>query len=365
MNASAALLPDRSVLEVVGEDRLSFLQGLVTNDVEGLGEGEGRFTGLLSPQGKILFDFFVVSAGDTFLIDCPSELSRKPHKAPRALPAARQGDDCGRLGSLAGWRGLGRRRGRVGETNAALTYPDPRLPALGFRLLVRGSDQPAVLSKLCRLRSHAHRACGPRRRQGLRLWRRLPARGLLRPPSWRQLQEGLLCGAGSRVAHAASRHGANAGAGRVGGAAFAARRSGYPRRRLRGGKARLGRRPRKASRWRGWIASRKRWRRARPLRRAALPLNSPRQPGPAIRSTLSRREPRIERKRQRWPVPLPLGAQRRALHPLPRRGMGRSENARRRVLREADPGGFPVRPVLAHDPSQARGFPQGLRRVRA
>src|SRR6516164_4462809 len=75
MNASAALLPDRGVLEVVGEDRLSFLHGLVTNDVEGLAEREGRFTGLLSPQGKILFDFFIVSAGDAFLVDCPSELA--------------------------------------------------------------------------------------------------------------------------------------------------------------------------------------------------------------------------------------------------------------------------------------------------
>ena len=60
MNAKAALLPDRSLLEVAGEDRVSFLQGLVTNDVEGLSEGEARFTGLLSPQGKILFDFFIV-----------------------------------------------------------------------------------------------------------------------------------------------------------------------------------------------------------------------------------------------------------------------------------------------------------------
>ena len=75
MNASATLLPGRSVLEIAGEDRASFLQGVVTNDVEGLTEGEGRFAGLLSPQGKILFDFFIVSAGDAFLVDCPRELA--------------------------------------------------------------------------------------------------------------------------------------------------------------------------------------------------------------------------------------------------------------------------------------------------
>ena len=75
MTVNAATLPHRSVLEVAGEDRVSFLQGLLTNDVGGLSEGEGRFAGLLSPQGKILFDFFIVPVGDAFLIDCPGELA--------------------------------------------------------------------------------------------------------------------------------------------------------------------------------------------------------------------------------------------------------------------------------------------------
>ena len=75
MTFEAALLPDRHVIEVAGEDRMSFLQGLITNDVEGLPAGEGRFAGLLSPQGKILFDFFVINAGGTILIDCPAAVS--------------------------------------------------------------------------------------------------------------------------------------------------------------------------------------------------------------------------------------------------------------------------------------------------
>ena len=72
MNAKAALLPDRSVLEIAGEDRVSFLQGLVTSDVESLAEGEGRFAGLLSPQGKILFDFFVAPSGEALLLIAPA-----------------------------------------------------------------------------------------------------------------------------------------------------------------------------------------------------------------------------------------------------------------------------------------------------
>jgi folate-binding protein YgfZ len=142
MNAGAALLPDRSVLEIVGEDRLSFLQGLVTNDVEGLAERGGRFTGLLSPQGKILFDFFIVSVGDAFLVDCPSELAANLAKRLalyrlRAKVTIADVSDRWRVG--AAW---GEGASEWAEANAPVVYPDPRLPALGFRLLVLGSHQP-------------------------------------------------------------------------------------------------------------------------------------------------------------------------------------------------------------------------------
>jgi len=66
-----SLLSDRSVLLVSGPDASNFLQGLITNDLEQL-KGKGAiYAALLTPQGKILFDFIVVSVGgDTFYIDC-------------------------------------------------------------------------------------------------------------------------------------------------------------------------------------------------------------------------------------------------------------------------------------------------------
>ena len=57
-----AALTRRGVVSVSGEDAASFLGGLITNDVEALPEGGAGYGGLLSPQGKILFDFFVVKA---------------------------------------------------------------------------------------------------------------------------------------------------------------------------------------------------------------------------------------------------------------------------------------------------------------
>jgi hypothetical protein len=73
----SAELRDRGVLRVAGEDAASFLQGLLTNDVLSLEVGQARYAALLSPQGKILFDFLVLripaEAGAAFLIDCPAE----------------------------------------------------------------------------------------------------------------------------------------------------------------------------------------------------------------------------------------------------------------------------------------------------
>ena len=73
MHKKAAMLEDRGVIRVSGEDAASFLQGLLTNDVERLAPSEARYAALLTPQGKILFDMIVVRApGEepSYLIDC-------------------------------------------------------------------------------------------------------------------------------------------------------------------------------------------------------------------------------------------------------------------------------------------------------
>ncbi len=67
---TGGLLAGRSVLIVEGPDAAHFLHNLVTADIEGLAEGQSRYAALLTPQGKILFDFFVVREGDAFRIDC-------------------------------------------------------------------------------------------------------------------------------------------------------------------------------------------------------------------------------------------------------------------------------------------------------
>src|SRR5271156_2132763 len=68
-----ARLPDRGVLAVSGADRVNFLQGLVSNDVADAAPGRAVWAALLTPQGKWLADFFILSDGDRLLLDCERE----------------------------------------------------------------------------------------------------------------------------------------------------------------------------------------------------------------------------------------------------------------------------------------------------
>jgi tRNA-modifying protein YgfZ len=63
---------DRSVIRLSGEDVRGFLQGLVTNDLALLTADRPLWAGLLSPQGKALFDFILWADGEDVLIDCES-----------------------------------------------------------------------------------------------------------------------------------------------------------------------------------------------------------------------------------------------------------------------------------------------------
>jgi folate-binding Fe-S cluster repair protein YgfZ len=73
MTVFIASLPDRAVIEIKGEDTLPFLQDLVTANVTDLKPGQGVHSALLTPQGKILFDFFILATESGVLIDCAAD----------------------------------------------------------------------------------------------------------------------------------------------------------------------------------------------------------------------------------------------------------------------------------------------------
>jgi tRNA-modifying protein YgfZ len=66
---------DRRVLAVSGADRAGWLQGLLTNDVQNLAEGESRYAAWLTPQGRMITDMNVLARGDRLLLDVPATLA--------------------------------------------------------------------------------------------------------------------------------------------------------------------------------------------------------------------------------------------------------------------------------------------------
>ena len=70
MNTFFVTLQNRGLIQLEGPDRKTFLQGLITNDINKLEPGKILYACLLTPQGKFLHDFFLHEAGDAILLDC-------------------------------------------------------------------------------------------------------------------------------------------------------------------------------------------------------------------------------------------------------------------------------------------------------
>jgi folate-binding protein YgfZ len=66
-------LPKRSLIYIEGDDRYVFLQNLITNDINTLEKNPVLYSCLLTPQGKFLFDFFIIKADKYLIIDCEGE----------------------------------------------------------------------------------------------------------------------------------------------------------------------------------------------------------------------------------------------------------------------------------------------------
>src|SRR6186713_1408472 len=131
-----ALLLDRGVVKVAGDDARRFLNGLVTGDMAKVAAGKPCFAALLKPQGKIIADFIIAEApaedGGGFFLDCPRALA--PGLVEKLnfykLRAKVTCEDLSEvLGVMAVWDG-------AGATEYGLIYSDPRLPALGQRVML-------------------------------------------------------------------------------------------------------------------------------------------------------------------------------------------------------------------------------------
>lgn len=125
---------DRAVLRIGGGDAKRFLQDLVTNDLTAAGGGL-VYAALLSPQGKYLFDFFLVEDGDGYLLDVKAD--RAAALAQRLTMYRLRADVTIEAADLFVNRGLG-------EAPAG-AFADPRHPALGWRFYdAQKAGEPSV-----------------------------------------------------------------------------------------------------------------------------------------------------------------------------------------------------------------------------
>jgi folate-binding protein YgfZ len=128
-----AHLQSRAVIALEGADWRGFLQGLLTQDVETLAPGEARFAALLTPQGRLLYDLFVVGREDGALLDVAAEhrdalvqrLTMYRLRAKVEIAAA----DTPVFALFAAHPGAS---GDPSGLSVGMTG-DPRLPALGWR----------------------------------------------------------------------------------------------------------------------------------------------------------------------------------------------------------------------------------------
>ena len=126
--SSLAPLPNRAVIEVSGEDRVSFLQGLVSNDVAEAAPGRAVWAALLTPQGKWLADFFILADGGRLLLDCEAgQMAMLVQRLTRFRLRAKVAVQPVPLHVYAGWGS--------GAPEAGIAAPDPRTPDAGWRVL--------------------------------------------------------------------------------------------------------------------------------------------------------------------------------------------------------------------------------------
>jgi hypothetical protein len=147
-------LPARGVIEITGEDRVDFLQGLVSNDVTKAAADRAIYAALLTAQGRYLFDFFIIALGDALYLDTEAsrlaDLQRRlsiyklrakvslSNASERFAIAAAWGDGTAPALGLGGI-------GTAKEFAGGIAYLDPRLEALGARFLLprEKSDAPS------------------------------------------------------------------------------------------------------------------------------------------------------------------------------------------------------------------------------
>ena len=74
-NDQISILDDRGLISVSGDDAKDFLQNIISNDITKVSESRTIFSGIFTPQGKYLYEFFVVLSKGGYFLDCDNDFT--------------------------------------------------------------------------------------------------------------------------------------------------------------------------------------------------------------------------------------------------------------------------------------------------
>jgi folate-binding protein YgfZ len=151
------LAEQRGLIAIRGDDRTTFLQGLVSNDVSRVSAERAVYAALLTPQGRYLHDFFIAAIGDTLYLDCESSrrddlrrrLSIYRLRSKVTLADATADFVVALLygADITAHFGLRDEPGAAKPWEAGAVYVDPRLPELGARAMLPRAHAVEILAR--------------------------------------------------------------------------------------------------------------------------------------------------------------------------------------------------------------------------
>lgn len=143
-----AVLSDRAIIEIGGAEAREFLQGLVTANLDDVTDGKGIYALLQTPQGKYLFDFFLLADGEGLLLDC--DAARAPDLLKRLMFYKLRADVTLKAGTT--WQVAASWDGPAPED--VLEIADPRLTTLGARHYLRDGETLTVNADIADYDAH-------------------------------------------------------------------------------------------------------------------------------------------------------------------------------------------------------------------
>ena len=150
-------LEDRGFIQVIGLEAKDFLQNIVTNDIEKVTSGSTVFSSILTPQGKYLFEFFILKLKDSYLIECEKKSTTEIIKLLNFYKLRSKVDfiDLSEkyvasvisLHKFMDW-GLTSTKGKTTMFSESPIYIDPRNEKLGAKIISKTENIQLIIKKL-------------------------------------------------------------------------------------------------------------------------------------------------------------------------------------------------------------------------